>query len=331
MLRRSWVDLAKAIGVILVVYGHSARGLYKAGLISNEPLYAIVDSVIYTFHMPLFFFLAGLFFLNSISSKGWQIFVFGKLDSIIYPYVLWTLIQGSVEVVLSKYTNGNRTWADVFSLAWHPIGQFWFLYVLFFCFIFSIAIYRRLAKKYYPVVVVVFGVLYLVRGYIFQSASVPDLFFANMVFFVAGVWFSGLKQGEGEAGSLGLVFWLVCFLLAQYFFHLSYTFNVISLWTLILSFVSMGFIVYFSMWLSQFSLGWLQFIGVSSMTIYLMHILAASGARVALKKFGVDSSAIHLVAGLLAGVALPLLAQFFIGKFNLTFLLVRPGVGRVKN
>jgi len=57
-----WVEYAKAIGIVLVVYGHSARGAQAAGLFANEHLFAVVDSIIYSFHMPLFFFLSGLFF-----------------------------------------------------------------------------------------------------------------------------------------------------------------------------------------------------------------------------------------------------------------------------
>jgi len=53
-----WVDYAKGIGIILVVYGHVARGIFSAGMIVNEKIFRLVDSVIYSFHMPLFFFLS---------------------------------------------------------------------------------------------------------------------------------------------------------------------------------------------------------------------------------------------------------------------------------
>jgi len=61
--RSGWVDYAKAIGIILVVYGHVARGLYNAGIAFPEPLYSLTDSVVYSFHMPLFFFLSGIILL----------------------------------------------------------------------------------------------------------------------------------------------------------------------------------------------------------------------------------------------------------------------------
>jgi hypothetical protein len=60
--REIWVDYSKAIGIVLVVYGHVAHGIYKASLPINKDVYLLIDSVIYSFHMPLFFFLSGLYF-----------------------------------------------------------------------------------------------------------------------------------------------------------------------------------------------------------------------------------------------------------------------------
>ena len=96
--RSSWVDSAKGLGIILVVYGHVARGLSSAGLFKDADLFRLVDSIIYSFHMPLFFFLSGLFFYSSLLKRGRAGLVLNKVDSILYPYVLWSLIQGFVEV-----------------------------------------------------------------------------------------------------------------------------------------------------------------------------------------------------------------------------------------
>jgi len=54
--RLSWVDVAKGIGIILVVYGHIARGLVSAHLMPDDAVFRMVDSAIYSFHMPLFSF-----------------------------------------------------------------------------------------------------------------------------------------------------------------------------------------------------------------------------------------------------------------------------------
>jgi len=50
----SWVEYAKGIGIILVVYGHVARGVFNAGMSWDVELFKLIDSIIYSFHMPLF-------------------------------------------------------------------------------------------------------------------------------------------------------------------------------------------------------------------------------------------------------------------------------------
>jgi len=86
--RTAWVDYAKAIGIILVVYGHVARGLVKSGILPNSSYFHAVDDFIYSFHMPLFFFLSGLFFLHSMNRRGAGGVILSKIDTIVYPYIL---------------------------------------------------------------------------------------------------------------------------------------------------------------------------------------------------------------------------------------------------
>lgn len=124
--RNVWVDYAKAIGIILVVYGHVARGVFNAGLPMDEGSYRLVDCIIYSFHMPLFFFLSGLFFYDSLMKRGRTGLVVNKVDTIVYPFIVWSLLQGLLEVVLSNYTNGQVTLTEVLSLLWMPRAQFWF-------------------------------------------------------------------------------------------------------------------------------------------------------------------------------------------------------------
>lgn len=96
VMRETWVDYAKGIGIILVVFGHANRGLYSSGIYISPEIYHYLDNIIYSFHMPLFFFLSGLFFVSSIKNKSKGIFLWGKVKNVIYPYVVWSLIQGGL-------------------------------------------------------------------------------------------------------------------------------------------------------------------------------------------------------------------------------------------
>jgi hypothetical protein len=51
--RIEWLDLARGIGVTLVVAGHAERGLVAA-MIAKGSAWHLFDLGLYTFHMPLF-------------------------------------------------------------------------------------------------------------------------------------------------------------------------------------------------------------------------------------------------------------------------------------
>lgn len=92
-----WIDVAKGIGISLVVFAHDLTGLK---LVERSPLAACVYHFVYAFHMSLFFFVAGFFVAHS-ARHGARAFVAGKLRAIAYPYFLWSLLEGAIQVVMS--------------------------------------------------------------------------------------------------------------------------------------------------------------------------------------------------------------------------------------
>lgn len=112
--RISWIDIAKAIGIGFVVMGH----------LSNPE---DINTFIYAFHMPLFFFLSGMTFRND---QQFSPYLQKKIRTIIIPYFLfailtyifWLLIgrhfgeDANIEVSLVKplvgifYSNGIDDW-----------------------------------------------------------------------------------------------------------------------------------------------------------------------------------------------------------------------------
>lgn len=126
--RVDWLDLARGIGIVLVVAGHAERGLAAAG-IARGAGWHLFDLGLYTFHMPLFMVLAGLNVPGSLR-RGPRAFVMAKVWTIAWPYVLWSLVQGVLGVELTGVTNGHAQWSALAMIAWRPISPFWFLYAL---------------------------------------------------------------------------------------------------------------------------------------------------------------------------------------------------------
>jgi uncharacterized membrane protein YcfT len=130
--RFDWIDIARGIGIILVVLQHVYRGIVHSHLMQPSSGWQMEDYMVHSFHMPLFFFLAGLNVESSLA-KGKKRFLEGKLWTIVYPYFLWTLLQGGIQLALAKYINNPPSGHDLLHILWQPIDQFWFLYTLLLC------------------------------------------------------------------------------------------------------------------------------------------------------------------------------------------------------
>lgn len=323
--RTDWVDYAKAIGIMLVVYGHVARGLSSAGIVMSESTFRLADSVVYSFHMPLFFFLSGLFFYHSLLKRGGVGLTLNKIDTILYPYLIWSLLQGVIEALMSNYVNGNVTFSEVFRL-WQPRAQFWFLFALFFVFVVSIPIYYFISKRYVGLIFLLAGVFY-VNTWVLPYTLITFYLTSNLVFFALGIAFTKYDLGKMFSSNLSLLITMLVFVFSQYIFHgyLGKTYTDIGVESLFLACISILFVVSFSAALSKNPSRFLVYIGSSSMAIYLMHIIAGSGTRVVLTKvFAVNDLSIHLVVGCIGGVLLPLLALKAINKLNIQYLFSAP-------
>lgn len=323
--RQNWVDQAKAIGIVLVVYGHVARGLHSAGIGASLGWPALVDRVIYSFHMPLFFFLSGILFLQSLDKRGARGLLCGKVDTVLYPYLVWSLLQGGIELGLSRHTNGAVTVSQVLSLLWAPRAQFWFLYALFCICVASTLVFSVLTRRHaVPVFLaaVVLSLLPLSDG----GLAAWTLLCRNWVFFCLGVVCSLRGRVAWLAGRWSLLVTVALFVLSQWLVQLRPEWAAAGhgVGALLVACASIAFVTALSLRLAG-RLGWLAWIGASSMAIYLMHILAGSGVRILLAKVGgTDAYLLHLVAGCMAGVGLPLLVTVLVGRWRIPWLFSAP-------
>lgn len=123
MKRIVWIDLAKIIGIYLVVLGHAL----KQGIASE--LY--MRNFIYIFHMPLFFFLSG--YLFSVRNPFLP-FVKKNIHSLIIPYFFLNFL--ALCLMFPIYLHGHRSIIGqiirIFIGDGHaPAGPAWFLLCLF--------------------------------------------------------------------------------------------------------------------------------------------------------------------------------------------------------
>ncbi|MCV9886231.1 acyltransferase family protein [Metabacillus halosaccharovorans] len=316
--RISWVDFAKGIGIILVVYGHVLRGIESASMGLSESFFAISDKLVYGFHMPLFFLLSGLF-LSKWINKGFKKGVTEKAALLLIPYLIWSLIQGSVNIVLSSFTNQSLTWGDlIINMFMSPFGQFWFLYVLFIMFVIYY-IFRKVTTQNSTLIISL--ILFLIAP--FSDVWVLNSVFKNFFFFVVGVNLMNFNLQKVEkcvSNNLYKLSSVVLFIVINYIYlSIELTTFWENLLELPVAIIGINLIIVVSVIVSKIKpFKFIEVLGVLSMAIYLLHILAGSGTRIILNGiFNIDNVAIHIVVGTVLGIAFPVIAYKIIEKFKI--------------
>lgn len=87
-----WLDIAKAIAIILVIIGHAFRDEMRSDVYS----YDVIFSFIYRFHMPLWFFLAGCtygFNRKKYKSRSAGAFIGTRAKRLLIPLVVYSALM----------------------------------------------------------------------------------------------------------------------------------------------------------------------------------------------------------------------------------------------
>ena len=191
--RLNWIDIAKGIATLLVVYRHVLYGIGRRGFDVGVYLWDL-NEMVYSFRMPLFFILSGLFFARSVQKRSKIEFLGYKVNSLIYPYLLWALVQVTLQVALSAITNSNRDINDYLFILIRPraIDQLWFLYTLFNVTIlyFSLKYVLRIPKN----LLIVVCILALYFSTFFKQYSL----ISDMLFFTAFFLFGDLLSEKNS-------------------------------------------------------------------------------------------------------------------------------------
>ena len=116
-MRKTWIDIAKGIGILCVVAGHTA-------LVKNK----VAWSLIYSFHMPIFFVVAGYCY-DSGRYKTFREYFVRKCKVLVWPYLMLTLAVAVLETFIYCDIRHMRLLFHIYP----GIGMigFWFIRALF--------------------------------------------------------------------------------------------------------------------------------------------------------------------------------------------------------
>ncbi len=325
--RIEWIDYAKGLGIFSVVLLHILVGLVTAGIIQGAATITFIESWLhYSFNMPIFFFLGALFIAKSLP-KTWHNFLKARLQTLVYPYFLWSLITLCTASLVSNYSNSGLTLSPqtLLQLLYDPIVHYWFLFTIFFVLIIYLCL-TKLSQS--PWVFFFFAFALYILGLFVEESTYWLWGMSNFTIFFA---FGAIFAEE-------TLHWLEH---AKMYHLLSLAMAGFTIW----SFFVMSGVAFAPMWGTPLAMtagmlavlavagilsrwrffGIFNLLGRRSLEIYLVHILAGGSFRLlAFNMLGIESVFIHVVGGTLFGILIPLMMVWFAEKFDFPYLFIIP-------
>lgn len=183
--RIDWIDIAKGIGILLVILGHSVQ------------FGGIVHNLIFSFHMPLFFVLSGLVYKYSDNKT----FIIKKIKVLIIPFISFYIIGVTTSLMIPSWRSGlsiKGVIKDIYlanpSVA--NVSSIWFLVCMF-----VVVVTFNLIQKFDIKIQYFIIAICLIIGFIYPSIMtkltfLPDrrlpfnieVSFVAIFFFAMGVW-----------------------------------------------------------------------------------------------------------------------------------------------
>ncbi|QUJ75676.1 acyltransferase [Sulfitobacter albidus] len=302
------LDSAKGIGIILVVFGHAWRGAFGAGLIPETGLFAAVDTAIYAFHMPLFFFLSGLLFLDTLEKYRADTLLKSRVSRLLWPMALWTWLFFGMKLVGGAAVNAPVDLADVPLIPLPPYEHLWFLWALFLCQSLVILLYAawprapsRGVAEYCALGLAI--ALTVGQAFIGTPSLIWGPMIAHLPFFLLGI---GLGTGRINRPSALLMILAAAAFGFQLLAVVQSGVDRASIPT------SAALLIFFwIVWLGVDRDGdarvlkLLRSLGAATMVIYLTHTIFSAALRIALVKLGIDALPVLLLATTAIGLAAP--------------------------
>jgi fucose 4-O-acetylase-like acetyltransferase len=304
--RLAWIDYARGICIILVCYRHCFDGLREASLpVDDFPVLQVLNVCFYSFRMPLFFIVSGLFVSRSLQKKGIEDYIRGRFKIVFYPLIIWGSLQITLQLILKNYVNAKPVPFDYINLIIFPRNptnnqQFWYLNALFFVGVFY-AFFKVVLKFKLPHQIVLSFIFYSIAGYMgYKGISFyifPDIFHFYIYFCIGDIISSFIFKKE-TTDTLLSPRWLI--LSAIFCIAMQTLFTVVNMRHGDDNYINMNMpFLFLPISLSgcllmiqvaqilqkRNALKWLRVIGYHSLFIYLMHLMLIAAVRIILVKF----------------------------------------------
>lgn len=279
-MRLEWIDRLKGLAILLVVAGHFIQQHVWGGESENN----VLVRIIYTFHMPLFFFLSG--YVSWLSPKSYFTFFKNKCRSILLPYISWSLLYLLILSPNSPSCNVNDyiylVLPSIFDTH-HYGGLYWFLRILFILQVLLLAekIIIRFFKRCLLVHVYINILLCIVVfciGILFKQLS-SIMFILHLLSFMLGYYCSQSNYFDRLIDNKNVFYIALCTYIVAFLFYEPLTdrniYHVIIAWSLKFLMALTAIVCVLYLFRNIFTLNsrvndLLKFFGQHSLMIYLV-------------------------------------------------------------
>lgn len=183
--RIEWIDSLRGFAMFFVIFGH-------AFYIRNN----FIRNYIYSFHMPLFFFISGLTYKRKDIS--YLDYLKKKIKNLLLPYLCLNIFVFIFKIVLNLlfglYRSTSLMSAIEFTIKGYsnliPCIQSWFILSLFIIDIIFFTLTKVFKKDYmvtiFVIIIFILGILYLRTNYTFLQYWHIDTSLVGLIFYYFG-------------------------------------------------------------------------------------------------------------------------------------------------
>ena len=184
-MRVDWIDITKGIAIFFMVFGHT--GIPEA-----------LSNWIWSFHMPLFFFMSGLLYKKE-KYHSFIIFLKKRTHTLLVPYVFFSIVILFSDKDLSFVEYLKKGWINGCALWFLPVLFFtemisfqvikctkiyWWIYAIFLSLV-GYFLYLRSIRLPYNIDVSFYASLFYLLGYCYRDIIKNYNFKAYMIFLFA--------------------------------------------------------------------------------------------------------------------------------------------------
>lgn len=210
-MRDRSLDLGKGIAILCVYLAHSMI-YYPIHMCSMYHWCYVLDRILTSFNMPMFFIISGYLFSKTKKSTG-ELYK-GKTVRLLIPYLFTMIVIIGMKLMLPTEISYNKSveggLSSMVSNALLYGGDRWFVYILYIIFLLLIPVRTLLKNKWIALVLMITLVIIYFLGFLPKIFAL-DRVARFMFFFVAGYT---LSEWYPRFKAWALNYWWVVYLVA---------------------------------------------------------------------------------------------------------------------